>query len=398
MKSTSSMGLLFLLISINSKLFRAILNNTKILICSILTTFIILQMMPKIVYSLPYDATKTITWTFNGKPVAATLGHYKWELNASAKDNHINKKVAKNSNAPNPWQVINGLPKIAKTTGLVGGNGCPNAQAEIEFEATQPIAIGNLSTVSGLIHVSGFAKTVPKNPGNHTNQKVSASSYGKMQIAAAQVSGMVIKNGKGKIKVKNAHKFKKGAVEFKGFTTKTSLRDPVSIQLEEFNQSGEKTATYIEQLFSLESNVVQNGELTWDETNGIILDTPLDNMSSVSILGGFDSAWILSEPDPFSASLSNGEFNVTGAFSLPNWELTYNGLDVVCAKLAPEYIPELEVEYAVPSLLVNNDFIYRETLLIENYGSTAAAVPEPSTCMLFFFGLMGLVVIKKRLR
>jgi hypothetical protein len=333
----------------------------------------------------------TVQWLFAGNPKATDIGKYKLNLIALAVDNHIydlNTAIG----GPVNWNIINGLPFVKKET-KAGEVPHPNSVIEIDFKATAPIQLLNLNIfeIDGFIHTSGNANTVPPNPGNHGPQAAGYTNTGNMEIPSGTVTGASLISGQRIIP--QPQFMGKGPVGF-GVTGKGIIRDPIIISLDEI-----ETGIIInEELFSLEATFNQSAEVSWDSINGIIIKAPIDGASSVSIYGGTNSSWVTSGPGLFSLTLSNGIFSTSGALNSTYWNLTFDGTNVVGAKLAPQYIPDLNILYTIPSSLLSSDNHYVQTLNIDaEIQGIENTVPEPSSTLLLGLGLSTMIIARNRI-
>lgn len=350
------------------------------------------------------EATKEIDWNFWGKPAENQTGTFKWNLRATAKDMHID--TTKSENGDSSWTLTTGLPKKAKTTGLVGDGpnnpNCPFAQADIDFKATVPFptdAAQRIWTITGTIHTKVEGASAVMGSGEHGAQTAKASSNGKMTISSGIVSGIEVRVGNKLKKTFKKIKFT-NSVPF-GTTTKPRWHDPTFIVLHEI-ETGDSV---IERLFDLTIETTMNGNCSWDTLDGIVLDVPSDGASSATISGGFNSPWIISAPDTFFVSLANGEFVAAGSLEGLPWTFTYDGPDIVGAELLASSVPVLEADYVVPDSLIVDTNTYQQTLIFESSAETelsfGEAIPTLTEWgMIIFcallFGWMAWVIVRRR--
>lgn len=312
------------------------------------------------------DATKIVTWIFQKQPAAEDAGIFSWNFADSiAKDDHINKPAPAPTFGDGTWRLRDGLtPATQRTTEQLGGvpAGEPSARADAFFSAAAVGPLADLFVVNGQMNTVVQVFSVPINPGGHKNQVVKAVVKAKMQIKSGTVSGVILTQPGAKVTILDATKYEKGegTVPLGLESQKGKWSDPISIELKEI----ETGRVITEQLFNIIMDGEANGEWSWDDIEGIVLDVPNDGLSFASITGGFNSSWITSSPGLFSVSLADGVFSTSGSLDGLPWDLTYEGSDVVRAHLSLGSIPALEAEYQVPSSLVVGTNNYQPTLII----------------------------------
>ena len=333
---------------------------------------LLLVMLPKpvsaVVQPKDYHVQKYVTWQFAEQPAADAEGVIEWNIVAFAQD-AIEPGEPMRVKHEKKWNLHVGLPSETKETETILDRfEHPWARARVTFEAGDAEEIGEIWQVTGMIKLDLEAEK--RDPGFDPQEaRAGAEAPTRMVIKSGTVTGLSLKDPdatKNKIVPGNAGKFKKGDVGVTGRTGGVGYKDPVKVKLVEI-ETGRVVA--FEELFRFEVECVIAGELTWDDTTGIVLEAPYDGISSVCVQGVFPSSWVDSSSGDFYARLGPGGFYADGPLADLPWSFTYDWLDrVVKAEVGPGFAPEVSASYGVPPELhdeIINGYHYGEALIIQ---------------------------------
>lgn len=306
------------------------------------------------------DAKKEVTWSLRKAPTAEATGSYEYDVQAVASDCHL--KDSDHVKGDKSWILVNGLLPVTRTTGKQGGAPHPEAEAFLTFDAGLPYKPeGDDWQIDSSIRSFASAEK-PVADGTHQKASSHASARGRVVIGSARVDGASLKIGDRKVKVKPSASFVKGIIGIGGGVRKNGtrwFRDPVHVSVLE-----EETGTiWEEELLRIVFESTGYGELTVDDTSGIVMEAPMDGLSSVRIDSDAVSSWVTNSSGAMSASLRDGEFVTGGALAGLPWILTESGGDVIRAELPAGFVPEFEADYEVPDVLLTDSYNYAETLV-----------------------------------
>ena len=347
------------------------------------------------VMNRPFKDNKTVK-----AAVKSGLVNYAWNIDASAKCSHGNG-VAFPNNTPKAgagaWNVTSTVLPLNKNV-LYG---------ELAEHPTVGYAWGNFDAVSSWSPGNKkyyVTMTVSTELGVYASAKADKAKPVDKAVATADVSSLSMSLGSSSVSLHHLHGSatvtSKGKMKKKeGVITHVKWRDPLTLSLLEV----ETGQVYSRDLFAVNVDMDDfgNGAFTFDNEaggEGVFLSCNADE--SINMYGISNCDWLITSYGDFSASLSGGNFSVSGTWASLPWELTYEdpsdtSSNVLSAFLSSDYLFS-NLEWQIPESLMQDGYTYDLDLSWNDSTNIECEaidqIPEPATLFMLSFGAL---ILKK---